>query len=59
MEQFADVVDAEGRRQVVRNGHLPEREVVTGVGPLPVKKPRVRDKRGERKFTVRTRRAPS
>jgi len=51
IQQFANVVDAEGRRQVVRNGHLPEREVITGVGPLPVKKPRVRDKSGVRKFT--------
>ncbi len=51
IEECAGVVDAAGRRLVVRNGHLPEREVLTGVGPLPVKKPRVRDKSGERKFT--------
>src|SRR5262249_9538298 len=42
----AHVVDGEGRRQVVRNGYLPTREILTGAGPLPVAVPRVRDKRG-------------
>jgi transposase-like protein len=51
IQQFAGVVDAEGRRLVVRNGYLPERDVLTGAGPLPVTKPRVRDKTGERTFT--------
>ena len=40
------IVDAEGRRQVVRNGYLPERDVLTGAGPLKTRQPRVRDKRG-------------
>ena len=30
------------QRLVVRNGHLPEREVVSGAGPIPVRQPRVR-----------------
>lgn len=64
VRQHAGIVDDEGRRQVVRNGYYPERDVLTGVGPLPVKKPRVRDKTGERKFTSKIlppfmRRAPS
>jgi hypothetical protein len=29
----------------VRHGHLPEREVMTGIGPVPVKVPRVRDRK--------------
>ena len=33
--------DASGHRQVVRNGRLPERTLVTGVGPVKVKQPRV------------------
>ncbi len=41
------VVDTEGRRRVVRNGFLPQREVLTGAGPLEVRQPRVRDKRGQ------------
>jgi len=41
----AHLRDDRGRRLVVRNGHLPEREVTTGVGPVKVKQPRVRDRR--------------
>ena len=37
--------DERGHRQVVRNGHLPERTLVTGVGPVSVKQPRVLDRR--------------
>lgn len=40
------VVDEGGRRQVVRNGRLPERKVMTGAGELEVRQPRVRDRRG-------------
>lgn len=39
------LVDESGRKLVVRNGFLPEREVVTGLGPVSVRQPRVRDKR--------------
>jgi putative transposase len=37
---------------VVRNGFLPEREIVTGIGKVSVKQPRVRDRRpsGQREF---------
>lgn len=41
----AHLRDEEGRRQVVRNGYLPERELTTGVGPVKVRQPRVRDRR--------------
>ena len=34
----------DGRARPVRHGHLPEREVMTGIGPVPVKVPRVRDR---------------
>ena len=37
-----DRLDENGQRLVVRNGHLPEREVISGVGPIPVRQPRVR-----------------
>ena len=47
LQQFAAFTDTRGRRQVVRNGYLPEREIQTGVGPVSVKVPKVRDKRGE------------
>jgi len=50
INERADIVDEHGRRLVVRNGSLPEREILTGVGPVTVSQPRVRDKRsgGER-----------
>ena len=35
---------AAGKARLVRNGYLPEREVQTGVGGLPVRVPRVRDR---------------
>ena len=34
----------DGRKRIVRNGYLPEREVQTGIGPLAVRVPRVRDR---------------
>ena len=34
----------DGRARLVRHGHLPEREVLTGVGPVLLKVPRVRDR---------------
>jgi putative transposase len=41
----AELRDASGRQQVVRNGYLPERTIATGVGPVDVRQPRVRDRR--------------
>ena len=51
----ADQTDAAGHRRLVRHGHLPEREVQTGIGAVPVKVPRVRDRApegGRLKFTL-------
>jgi len=39
----ADQTDTAGRKRLVRHGHLPEREVQTGIGAVPVKVPRVRE----------------
>jgi putative transposase len=54
VEAFADQVDEAGRRLVVRNGHHAPREVTTAAGAIPVRAPRVNDRRieetsGERK----------
>jgi transposase-like protein len=38
--------DDTGRRDLVRNGYQPEREILTGIGPVPVKVPKVRDRAG-------------
>jgi transposase-like protein len=45
VEQFADVLDEDGHRMVVRNGYHLQRDVVTGAGAVTVTAPRVNDKR--------------
>ena len=40
----ADLTDGAGHRRLVRHGHLPERDVQTGIGAMPVKVPRVRNR---------------
>lgn len=45
LAQRAHLRDERGRRQVVRNGYLPQREITSGVGAVKVKQPRVRDRR--------------
>ncbi len=49
---YSTRVDSQGRRQVVRNGNLPSREILSGAGPLEVKQPRVRDKSADKKNRV-------
>ncbi|SEM47428.1 Transposase (or an inactivated derivative) [Syntrophus gentianae] len=48
---FRNEKDSRKRRLVVRNGSLPEREIVTGIGPLKIKQPRILDKREGQHFT--------
>jgi putative transposase len=43
----ADKLTDDGRQRLVRHGHLPEREIMTGIGPVAVRCPRVRDRVGE------------
>src|SRR6516165_6121078 len=45
IQAHAHLKDDTGRQQVVRNGHLPERTIQTGLGPIEVQQPRVRDRR--------------
>ena len=45
IDDHAHLVDDRGRRQVVRNGHLPGRAIQTGIGAVEVQQPRVRDRR--------------
>ena len=45
VESHRDLRDELGHRQVIRNGHLPKRRITTGVGPIEVRQPRVRDRR--------------
>ena len=43
VEQFADVVDEDGHRLVVRNGYHLQRDAVTGAGAVTVTAPRVNE----------------
>lgn len=45
LQQRSHLLDEKGHRLVVRNGSLPEREILTGLGPIAVQQPRVRDNR--------------
>jgi len=45
IESHREVRDAAGHRQVVRNGRLPKRTILSGVGPIEVDQPRVLDRR--------------
>lgn len=47
MLQFQDRLLDDGRAAVVRNGHQPERDLQTGIGPVTVKVPKVRSRDGE------------
>ena len=54
LETYAGLKIEDGRQRVVRHGHLPERAVLTGIGAVQVRQPRLRDRGagGERiKFT--------
>ncbi len=41
----SDLRDERGHRLVVRNGRQPERTIQSGVGPVPVRRPGVHDRR--------------
>jgi len=55
LSQYSELIDDRGRSRITRNGYLPEREIQTGIGPVSVKVPRVRDRQpdgiGVIKFT--------
>lgn len=42
--KHAELKTEDGLQRVVRHGHLPKREVMTGIGPVTVRQPRVRDR---------------
>lgn len=49
MDRLGEVAhhrDDRGRRAVVRNGYLPQREIQTGIGAVAVRVPKIRDRSG-------------
>jgi putative transposase len=55
IDAHADQVDEKGHRLVVRNGHHDPREVSTSAGAVPVRAPRVNDKRTDEETGQRRR----
>ncbi len=49
----ADKLTADGRQRLVRHGHLPERKIMTGIGPVAVRCPRIRDRVGDGSERIR------
>jgi putative transposase len=44
LSMYMEMRDSEGRRAVVKNGHLPERDILTGLGPVGIRVPKTRDR---------------
>jgi len=44
LEKHQGKTDGDGRRQVVRNGYMPVRQLVTGIGPVTIRQPRLDDR---------------
>ena len=57
--KHADLRTVDGHRRVVRHGHLPAREVMTGIGPVGMRQPRVRDREAATDDAARIRFTPS
>ena len=51
VERFKEMKNEKGHRMVVKNGSSPERTLVTGVGPLTIRQPRIHDRREGESFT--------
>jgi transposase-like protein len=51
IQQASQMKNEEEKQPVIRNGHLPSRNIVTGMGPIPVCQPRVRDRREGHSFS--------
>lgn len=51
VQKFQGMKDEMNKRLVTRNGHLPARNVLTGIGPIKVRQPRIRDKRDDEAFS--------
>ena len=45
IEKHREKTGGDGRRLVVRNGYMEERELITGIGPVSIKQPRVDDRK--------------
>ncbi len=53
LNNYKELTDESGHQRIVRNGYLPERNIQTGIGPVPVNAPRVRDRHCEPSDRIR------
>ncbi|MFN2151857.1 MAG: IS256 family transposase [Anaerolineales bacterium] len=53
LNQYKELTDDLGRQRMVRNGYRPEREIQSGIGPVSVKAPRVRDRHADPSKRIR------
>jgi putative transposase len=53
LAEHASALTDDGRQRVVRHGRLPERQVMTGIGPVAVRQPRVRDRAATEEDRIR------
>ena len=49
----SDKLTGDGHQRLVRHGYLPEREIMTGIGPVAMRCPRVRDRVGQGSERIR------
>ena len=54
--KHSNITNENGKKAVTKNGYMPQREIVTGMGPLEIKQPRVDDRNlkdhsGHERFT--------
>ena len=47
LSRYRNIQDNSGRQAVVRNGHAPQRTILTGVGPVTVARPRVDERKAK------------
>lgn len=51
INQHKHLKDNEKKQLVTRNGYMPQREILTGIGPISVQKPRIHDAREGHRFS--------
>jgi transposase-like protein len=52
IKKYSDLKDEFGNQAVVRNGYSPKREIMTGIGNIEIKQPRVDDRKIRLKSNV-------
>ena len=44
IQKYSNLTGKDGRKVVAKNGYMPQRDIVTGMGPLAIKQPRIDDR---------------